>query len=251
MGSTRQDYSVFGKFNFERNPVGIKFLLNKPEGLEQTDKVMPICRIFMEAQKGGPFYAGKDNFSCVDRMLLGMTDPDPTMESGQIGFKEKIYQEARANSRIYNYVYKIPKGTVRYVAFSSIDKLTFDPDLLIITAKPSDAEILFRALSYSTGKPLISKITPVLSCAWMIVYPYITGELNYTVTGIGYGIRMQKILPEGLFLISVPYDLIPMLINNLNEMEWILPMSVLSEEERKESSLKIMDEIQQEYLTGE
>jgi len=61
---------------------------------------------------------------------------------------------------------------------------------------------------------------------------------------------MQKILPEGLFLISVPYDLIPMLINNLNEMEWILPMTTLSEEERKEYSLKIMDEIQQEYLTS-
>ena len=250
MGSKRQDYSVFDKFNFERNPVGVKFLLNKPDGLEQTDKVMPICRMFVETQKSSPFYAGKNNFSCVDRVLLGMMDPDPTMESGQIGFKEKIYQEARANSRIYNYVCKIPKGTVRYVAFSSIDKLNFDPDLLIIIAKPSDAEILFRALSYSTGKPLTSKITPVLSCAWIIVYPYITGELNYTVTGIGYGISMQKILPEGLFLISVPYDLIPMLINNLNEMEWVLPMTVLTEEERIEYSSKIMDEIQQEYLKG-
>ena len=36
MGSKRQDYSVFDKFNFERNPVGVKFLLNKPDGLEQT-----------------------------------------------------------------------------------------------------------------------------------------------------------------------------------------------------------------------
>jgi len=90
MGSTRQDYSVFGKFNFERNPVGIKFLLNKPDGLELTDKVMPICRMFVKVQKSSPFYAGKDNFSCVDRMLLGMTDPDPTMESGQIGFYVKF-----------------------------------------------------------------------------------------------------------------------------------------------------------------
>jgi hypothetical protein len=94
----------------------------------------------------------------------------------------------------------------------------------------------------------MSKITPVLSCAWIIVYPYITGEVNYTVTGIGYGISMQRILPEGLLLISVPYDLIPMLIHNLNEMEWILPMTRLSEEERMENASKIMDEIQQEYL---
>jgi hypothetical protein len=48
----------------------------------------------------------------------------------------------------------------------------------------------------------------------------------------------------------VPYDLIPMLINNLNEMEWILPMTTLSEEERIQNSSKIMDEIQQEYLNS-
>ena len=250
MDPTKRDYSVFDSFNFERKPVGIKFLLNKPEGLEQTDKVMPICRLFTEAQTSQPFYATKDNFSCVDRLILGMVDPEPTTVSGQIGAKEKIYQEARSNRRIYQYIEKIPRDTVRYVAFSSQDKLTFDPDLLIITAKPSDAEIIFRALSYSTGKPLTSKFTPVLMCAWIFAYPYVTGEINYTVTGIGYGIRMQKILPEGLFLISVPYDLIPMLIDNLQEMEWVLPMTTLSEEERKEFSSKIMEEIRQEYLNS-
>jgi uncharacterized protein (DUF169 family) len=250
MKSTRLDYTIFDKFNFENKPVGIKFLLNKPQGLEQTDKVMPICRLFTEAQTSQPFYATKDNFSCVDRVVLGMIDAEAYMESGQIGAKENIYQEARANSRIYHHIHKIPKDTVRYVAFSPQDKLAFEPDLLIITAKPSDAEIIFRALSYSVGKPLTSKITPVLTCAWVFAYPYITGELNFTVTGIGYGIRMQRVLPEGLFLISVPYDLVPMLIENLKEMEWVLPMTTLSEEDRKEFSARIMKEIQEEYQKG-
>jgi uncharacterized protein (DUF169 family) len=250
MDTTRRDYSTFDRFEFERQPVGIKFLLNRPEGLEQTDKVMPICRLFTEAQTGQPFYATKDNFSCVDRLVLGMVDAEPTTESGQIGAKERIYQEARANSRIYHHIQKIPGGTIRYVAFSSLDKLTFEPDLLIITAKPSDAEIIFRALSYSIGKPLTSRITPVLTCAWIFAYPYITGEMNYTVTGIGYGIRMQRVLPEGLFLITVPYDVIPMLIENLKEMEWVLPMTTLSEEDRKEFGAKIMEEIQEEYQNG-
>ena len=93
-------------------------------------------------------------------------------------------------------------------------------------------------------------IIPVLMCAWIITYPHITGELNYTVTGIGYGIRMQKILPEGLFLISVPYDLIPMLIYNLREMDWVLPITTIGEEERRQFSTKVMDEIRQEYLKG-
>jgi uncharacterized protein (DUF169 family) len=250
MQSNLKDFSILEKFNFENKPVAIKFLLNKPEGLERIDASMPICRMFREAQNRAPFYAGKDNFACVDRLVLGMDEPTPFLESGQIGAKEKIYQEARANRRIYQYIQKIPKDTIRYVAFATVDNMSFTPDVLIFTATPPQAEILLRALSYSTGKPLVSKITPVLMCAWVFAYPFITGEMNYVVTGIGYGMRTQKILPEGLFLISIPYDLISMLIENLQEMEWVLPMTILGEEERKKYSARVMEEIQREYTNG-
>jgi uncharacterized protein (DUF169 family) len=116
MSYVSRDYSIFDRFNFERKPIGIKFLLNKPNGLEQTNKSMPICRMFREAQDSSPFYAAKENFACVERLLLGMVDPEPTLESGQIGAKERIYREARANRRIYQYIQKLPKNTVRYVA---------------------------------------------------------------------------------------------------------------------------------------
>jgi len=250
MKSTPKDFSIFEKFNFENKPVAIKFLLNKPKGLKRLDDSIPICRMFREAQTRPPFYAGKDNFACVDSLVLGMEEPTPIVESGQIGDKEKIYQEARANRRIYQYIQKIPKDTVRYVAFSTVDNISFTPDVLIFTATPSQAEILLRALSFSTGKPLVSKLTPVLMCAWLFVYPFMTGEINYIVTGIGYGMRTQKILPEGLFLISIPYDLINMLIENLQEMEWVLPITNLSEEERKKYSARVMDEITREYQNG-
>jgi uncharacterized protein (DUF169 family) len=248
--SKLRDYSIFDKFNFERKPIGMKFLLNKPDGLPKTDKTAPICRMFMEAQTSGPFYASKENFACVERLLMGMIDPEPTTVSGQIGAKERIYEEARANRRIYQYIEKLPKDTVRHVAFSPVDQLTFEPDILVITAKPSDAEIVLRALSYSTGKPLTTKITPVLMCAWVFFYPFVTGEMNYVITGIGYGFRLQKLLPEGLFVITVPYDLIPRLIENLHNMDWALPVTKLSVEERGKFSMKIMEEIKQEYLNG-
>jgi len=72
----------------------------------------------------------------------------------------------------------------------------------------------------------------------------------YSVTGLGYGMRIKKLLPEGLLLISVPYDIIPMLIENLHEMDWVLPITTLNDEERGKYSAKIMEEIRQEYLNG-
>jgi uncharacterized protein (DUF169 family) len=250
MRAFQQDYSVFKKFNFQYQPVGIKYLLNRPKGLDKLEKSIPICRMFCEAQSSRPFYAAAENFSCVDRLLLGMMDPEPIYESGQIGATEKIYQEARANRRIYRYAPKLGRGTVRYVAFSPLDKMSFEPDLLVITADTSQAEILFRAASYSIGKPLSAKYTPVLSCAWIFIHPYVSGNLNYTVTGLGYGIRLQKLLPEGLILISVPYDLLPMLMSNLKEMEWVLPMTTMGEEERKKFAAEIMEQIRREYAEG-
>jgi len=241
------DLSIFKKFNFEKPPIGVKFLLNKPKGLSKLDKDLAFCEMLGEAQKSPPFYAAQENFTCMGPVVLGMKEPDPIFESGQVGAKDGIYQEPRANRRIYHYIPKLAKGTVRYVAFSPLDKLTFEPDVLIITAQVSQAEILLRAHCYSTGKMLTPRLTPVMMCAWLYVYPYLSGELNFFVTGIGVGMKARKVLPEGLVLLAVPYDSLPMLVENLQDMEWVLPLYTLSEEEKEGYFEKVVDELKREY----
>jgi hypothetical protein len=44
--------------------------------------------------------------------------------------------------------------------------------------------------------------------------------LNFSISGLGFSMRARGVLPEGLIIISVPWDMIPMLIENLEEMEW-------------------------------
>lgn len=232
MHSTMRDYSIFNKFNFEMKPVGIKFLFHKPDGIEKLDKNLAFCEMLKEAQGRGPFYATKENIGCLGPLLLGMADHDPVFESGQVGARDGIFKEANANKRIYQYIPKLPKDTVNYVVFSPLDKLSFDPDILIIIAKVNQAEILLRARAYTNGKMLSVHSTPVLMCAWLFIYPYVSGELNYTVTGLGTGMKARQVLPEGLMLISIPYDLLPTMIENLQDMEWVLPLYTMSEEER-------------------
>lgn len=242
-----RDYSVFEEFNFDRRPVGIKYFLNRPEGIEQLDKELALCEMFKEAQERGPFYAKRENFACLGSLVLGMREPEPIFESGEVGAKEGIYKEARANKRIYQYVPKLPKDTVRYVAFSGLDQLSFDPDIVIITATVSQAEILLRSLTYTTGKMLTTRSTPVIMCAWLFVYPYVSGEMNYTVTGLGSGMKARKVLPEGLMLISVPFDLLPMMTENLKDMQWVLPLHTIAEDD-KEYFVRTAEEIRREYM---
>jgi uncharacterized protein (DUF169 family) len=246
MSSIREDLSIFNKFDFERKPVGVKFLPNKPDGLERLDKILDFCEMLPEAQKGNAFYVTKENFTCVGPLILGMIEHEPIFESGQVGPRLEVLRDVRANQRIYHVIPKLQKGVVNYVAFAPLDKLTFEPDVLIITANPTQAEILLRAHSYSSGRMWSVRGTPVISCAWLYIYPYVSGELNFTVTGFGFGMKSRKLFPEGLILMSIPYDLLPSMINNLQDMKWVPHSYTIGRDEHKKKVERIVDALKQE-----
>jgi uncharacterized protein (DUF169 family) len=224
MNPLRQDLSVYGKFNFKRQPVGVKFLPTRPEGIEQLDKTLSFCEMIKEAQdRGTPFYFARENESCFGKALLGMEDLPAFAEAGEVGIKLEIFQEARANSNLYQYLTLLPRGVVNYVAYATLDKLAFEPDLLIILADTSQAEIILRAMCYSTGVLRESKTTGVLGCNWVYNYPYRSGKVNFTVTGLAFGMKSKEVFEEGWILISIPYNWIPIITQNLREMKWVLP----------------------------
>jgi uncharacterized protein (DUF169 family) len=154
---------------------------------------------------------------------LGMEDLPPFAEGGQVGIKLEIFEEARANSNLYQHLQLLPKGIVNYVAFSTLDKLTFEPDLLILMCSTSQAEIVLRAMCYSTGEIRESRTTGVLGCAWIYNYPYRSGKVNFTVTGLAFGMKAKEVFEEGWILISIPYNWIPVITRNLQIMKWVLP----------------------------
>jgi uncharacterized protein (DUF169 family) len=245
-----QDLSIYNRFEFEKPPVGVKFLRNKPEGIEQIDKILSFCEMIKEAhQREAPFYFSKENENCVGKTVLGMEEMPPFVEGGHIGPKFGIYQESRANNKIYQYVPKFEKDIVRYVAFSALGTLTFEPDLLILYATPSQAEIVLRAMSYSTGEMWDPKATPVLGCSWIFVYPYQSGKVNYTVTGLAFGMKAKQVFPEGVMLISIPYQWIPVITQNLKEMEWVPPSYTDGREKFLEREKKVFGEAAQEFQT--
>jgi uncharacterized protein (DUF169 family) len=220
MSVTALDLSILKKFNFKLKPIGIKFLLFKPEGIRKIDKKLAICEMWREAQKAEPFYATVDDFNCVAPILLGMAEGDPVFESGSIGPALGIFEEARANRRIYYQITYLEKNSVNYVAFASIDKMSFTPDILLLSANASQLEIILRAMCYATGKMWTAKGTPVIECSWLTTYPYISGELNFALADASHGMISKQIFPAGTILISIPFDKITTLIDGLQKIEW-------------------------------
>jgi len=224
MTLTEKDLAILDKFGFDVQPVGIKFLAKRPEAVERLNEKMALCEMLKRAQEGNAFFADQENHICdAGLYVLGQADAPEPYISGEFGAGLRIFEDARSASRLYQYIPRLAKGVVNYVAFSPLSKLPFDPDVLIILAKTNQTEILLRAMSYRTGKMWSSKFSAAIGCAWIFVYPYISGELNYTITGLGHGMRRRNLFPEGHQLISIPFDLLPSMLQTLQVMPWVLP----------------------------
>lgn len=221
---TKKDLAILEKFEFDVHPVGVKFFAKRPDTIERLNEKIALCEMLKKAQEGNAFYADEENHMCdAGQYVLGQADAPEPYISGEFGAGLRIFEGARSASRLYHYIPKIEKGVVNFVAFSPLSKLPFDPDILIILSKTDQTEILLRAMSYRTGKMWSSKYSAAIGCAWIFVYPYITGELNYTITGLGHGMKRRKLFPEGQQLVSIPFDLLPSILQTLQDMPWVLP----------------------------
>jgi len=224
MTLNKNDLGIFDKFGFDVQPVGVKFLVKRPDNVEKLEEKMALCEMLKKAQEGNAFFADAENHACdAGLYVLGQTDALEPFVSGEFGAGLKIFEEPRSASRLYLHIPKIGKGIVNYIAFSPLNKLPFEPDLLILLANTSQTEILLRSMSYRTGEIWLSKFSPAIGCAWIFIYPYLTGKLNYTMTGLGHGMKRRKLFPEGQQIVSIPFDLLSHMIQSLQDMPWVLP----------------------------
>lgn len=237
----KTDMSIYKKFEFEKPAVGIKYTHEKPEGIELLDKQLALCEMVKEAhQRNEPFYFTKENENCVGKMVLGMVAGGASAATGQIGVDFEIFQDARANRNIYRHQWNLEPGVIQYVIYSPVDQLTYEPDILFIFATVPQAEILLRAMSYSTGEVWSSQMTGVGACSWFYAYPVLTGKVNFTVTGLSFGMKAKEIFPPGWMMISIPYQWIPTITRNLNEMKWVLPAYTDGREKFFERERRVM-----------
>jgi uncharacterized protein (DUF169 family) len=242
------EYAVLEKFDFEKPPVGVKFLPFRPANLNRPENPLDFCEMLVEAQNGKAFFVGKEDFTCIGAMLLGMAEQDSTFESGLVGPKLGIFKDDRANRRIYQILPRLSANSIHYVAFAPLDKMTFKPDILIILASVAQAEIFNRARSYTSGEAWTARGTAAVGCAWIYIYPYVSGEINFTVTGFGFGMKARRLFPEGRILLTIPWDRLPDVLKNLAEMEWEPESFKLGPEGHKRKVQRICEEMNENLI---
>jgi uncharacterized protein (DUF169 family) len=218
--------------------VGVKFSTNPLEGIPRLERPMRLCEMLRAAQGGKVFCAGSDDHLCGAAAYALGRDLPPVYTSGVYGAGLEIFDSPRAGSRLYDHVPRLePRQGIEWVSLAPLEKVTYDPDLLIVLTKEEQTEVLLRAMSYGTGKMWTSRSTGVIGCAWLFVYPYQTGELNFTPV-LSLGMRALNVFPPGRHLVSIPFDLLPGMLDSLKRMPLILPSLQPGGEEFRKSLLK-------------
>ena len=235
----------FDRLQMPYPAIAIKFHYAKPEGVEHTDRHFSFCQYLKEAQVTGKnFFITRDDDNCFGKVALGMVPKPPLAASGIAGVDFGVYKTPAPNARLHNTYPTLVPGSVNFVQFCPVSSCTFDPDLVVCVAQPKQADIIMRATSYISGDLWESRSSCVMSCAWVYVYPYLSGKVNFCITGLHHGLKRRKLYPEGLHIIAIPYQKLGEVSAALEEMPWEL-IAMKEDEESKAELKRRMDHWQE------
>ena len=233
-----QAKKVFADLNLPYSAVAIKFCRNRPEGYTQAEGADVFCSFLKKAQvENRAFYTTVDNDTCMGKVVLGMTDLESGHGSGQVGYEMGVFRTAAANARLYHDATMLKRGVCNFVVFCPVAICDFNPDLVICIAPTDQAQLLLRASSYSSGDLWESKCSFVMSCAWTYTYPYVSGKVNHLFTGMHLGLKKKELYPEGLHILTIPYQKLDEVITALTEMEHV-PLDLRRDAESKAKALE-------------
>jgi uncharacterized protein (DUF169 family) len=218
----KKDFEIFEKLEFDIQPVGIKYHPVMPEWINKLAGKMALCEMLKTAQEGEVFYADAENHSCeTGPYVLGHKDAEEQLINGEYGAGLEAYKDTHAAAGVYQHIPKMEKSSVHFITFAPLKKLFFEPDVMIFLGDINQTWILMRALTYDSGEVWRSHFSTVMGCAWFFIYPYLSGEVNFISSGLGFGMKRRKLFPDNRHFVCIPQNRLHTIIRSLNEMPWL------------------------------
>jgi hypothetical protein len=66
-------------------------------------------------------------------------------------------------------------------------------------------------------------------------------------TNLSHGMKGREVFPDGWVLVSIPFQWIPTVTRNLNEMDWVPPAYNMGREKFLQERDRLLDEIIREF----
>jgi uncharacterized protein (DUF169 family) len=175
----------------EISPVAVKLFIDKSEIPEEISKVdgneHRHCEMVQKANKGDIFYATAAELQgCKGGVgALGLMEMPEPIKTGAMHHSMGKFSSRGAAKRTVDAIPKI-EPTMDAIAYAPLENAPFDPDVVIIIAKPLQAMKISQGMLYNMGGRLEANFGGIQSiCSDTTAGPYNTGKPNFTLGCFG------------------------------------------------------------------
>ena len=201
----------------ESLPVAIAFADKPPESVEQMKGEIRLCQMLDRVRlKGESFFTTVENHKCDGGSgSCGMKQMSEKVRNGEFLSKMGLFGSKMAARRFINANPRIEYGTVKTVTFSPLEKVTFEPDVIVLICNAKQGMLIAEAYAYDSGKRTLGMTGPPI-CSSIVAAPYLTGEVTYSFGDHGAR-NYMKIRDEEVY-VGIPAELLPNIIDSLEIM---------------------------------
>ena len=212
---------IKSSLKFESSPIAISFSTEAPKGVRQMKGEMRLCQMLDKVRFNGEiFYTTSDNHQCDGGSgSCGMKEMRESIKTGEFLSKMGLFGSKRAARRFTNSNPRIEYGTVKVVSFSPLEKVIFEPDVVVLICNAKQGMIIAEAFAYESGKRILGMTGPPI-CSSIVAAPFLTGEVVYSFGD--HGARNYMKIKDDEVFVGIPAELLPSIIENLGKMRLLL-----------------------------
>ncbi len=201
----------------ESFPIAISFSTEAPEGVEQLKGRARLCQMLDKVRlEGKSFYTTSENHECDGGAhSCGLREPNERLKTGEFLVKDLgLFGSKRAARRFISSNPRIEFGTVKVVSFSPLEKVKFEPDIVVLICNAKQGMKIAEAFAYESGKKTTGLTGPPI-CSAVVSAPFLTGEVVYSLGDSGAR-KFMKVKDEDIF-VGIPAELLLDIVENLGK----------------------------------
>ncbi len=193
------------KFGLEELPVAVKFYKTEaevPEGISKIEEPLRHCEMITKsAREGTIFYSTDKEQKCKGGAGAIHINTEPVPEkilTGEFYYNLGRFESKEAGKKVADELPKLPEFN-EAIVYAPLEKAEFEPDAVIVIAKPVQGMKLAQAIVYKDQPRVKADFSGIQSlCADAVSRPILTKTPNITLACDGSrnyaGIKEEQII---------------------------------------------------------
>lgn len=175
------------KFGLERLPVAVKFVKTEtdvPADIPKIDEMLRHCEMITKAAEGEIFYSTDKEQKCKGGAGAICINQEPVPEkilTGEFYYNLGRFESKEAGKEVADRLPKLEEFN-EAIIYAPLEKADFEPDALIIIAKPLQGMKISQAIVFKDQPRVTADFSGIQSlCADAVARPILTKTPNITL----------------------------------------------------------------------